>query len=405
MEKWHVNASSKDKNIVLKIKKVGDSLSNKRKADDSTEVSKKAKMDNDEVLKVINQTVAQSADSYKALLEENNAKIVSALDKKLEPITREVSCLSEKYDTIQDNVSSQGKDMSELRNTVESLKVTLKAEIVGELGDKQASGILSAYKHTLAIENEKISSNLLIFGLKTENPKNSVTELLSKLSIPSEISYTITSVTKLGKDGGEKTPTLLVSFQNGFQRNEVLKFAKNLPKGISFDRDIPLGYREAYKNMKRKAYKYRKFFKCSTQIIFSGHIMQLRYRDREDSASKSYTIVEEYFPSPESMANHAKGNITKGGAVPSVSANEASLKIAKQTLLLNGIGDASMMTLDAGLKQLLNKSEFDTIQSIEVLQGTARITCKSPSHCRHIAKNYSGKSANGITLAFDTFDA
>ena len=405
MADWKVdNKHNSEDSTILKIVKVGRLTSNKRKAESSVESIKKPKMDSEDVQKLIGEAVGKSADAYKVILEENNQKIIAGLDSKLEPIANEVSSLSNKYDSLNSIVSSQGEDMSELKSTVESLKVSMKEDIVNEIEDKNKTSHLSAYKYTLSIENEKVANNLLIFGLKAENPKDAVNELLSKLSIPTEISYTIVSVVKLGKDGGERLPSILVKFQNSFQRNEILKYAKNLPKGVTFDRDIPMGYREQYKAMKRKAYKYRKWIDCSTQIIFVGHLMQLRYRDRENNTNKSYTIIEEYFPPPESMVNHLKGNSSKGGSVPSLSVNQASLKTAKCTLMLNEIGGASMLTIDAGLKQLLNKAEFESIQKIEVHNGSARILCNSPSQCKHIAKNYNGKSVNGLKLNFDTFD-
>ena len=399
MADWQIESTSSSENTtVLKIKKVG----NKRKADNSIEISKKPKMDLEEVKQMISDAVSKTSDAYKVILEENNKKIIAGLDSKLEPLTIEVASLSNKHDTLHDTVSSQGRDMSDLRSTVDSLKSTLKSEIVNEIGD--TSSHLSAYKHTLSVENEKVASNLLIFGLKAENPSEKVKELFSQLSIPSDLAYTIMSVSKMGKDGGERVPTLLVTFQNGFQRNEILKYAKNLPKGVVFDRDIPLGYREQYKIMKRKAYKHRKFFNCSTQIIFVGHLMQLRYRDRDNSATKSYTIIDEFFPHPNSMANHVKGNSSKAGAAPSVSVNDASLKNAKRTLLLSNIGDATTLTIDAGLKQLLNKSEFDNVQKIDIQHGSAHILCSSPTQCKLIAKNYNGKTANGLKFSFETFD-
>ena len=351
---------------------------------------------------MIGEAVSKTSDAYKLILEENNKKIIAGLDSKLEPLTTEVANLSNKHDTLHDTVSTQGRDMSDLRSTVESLKATLKEDIVNEIGD--TSSHLSAYKYTLSIENEKIASNLLIFGLKAENPSEKVKELFSQLSIPSDLAYTIVSVSKLGRDGGERIPTLLVTFQNGFQRNEILKHAKNLPKGVFFDRDIPLGYREHYKTMKRKAYKHRKFLNCSTQIIFVGHLMQLRYRDKDNNTNKSYTILDEFFPPPNSMANHVKGNSSKGGTVPSVSVNDASVKNAKRTLILSDIGDATTLTIDAGLKQLLNKTEFENIQNIRIQHGSAHILCNSPSQCKQIAKNYNGKTVNGLKLAFETFD-
>ena len=165
MADWQIESTSSSENTtVLKIKKVG----NKRKADNSIEISKKPKMDSEEVKQMICDAVSKTSDAYKVILEENNKKIIAGLDSKLDPLTIEVASLSNKHDTLHDTVSSQGRDMSDLRSTVDSLKSTLKSEIVNEIGD--TSSHLSAYKHTLSVENEKVASNLLIFGLKAENP-------------------------------------------------------------------------------------------------------------------------------------------------------------------------------------------------------------------------------------------
>ena len=64
-----------------------------------------------------------------------------------------------------------------------------------------------------------------------------------------------------------------------------------------------------------------KFPNVPTQINFTGHFMQLRYGDREDSSNKAFTIVEKFYPSPEFMANQIKGNQVKGDTVPSVCLN------------------------------------------------------------------------------------
>ena len=104
--------------------------------------------------------------------------------------------------------------------------------------------------------------------------------------------------------------------------------------------------------MKRKAYKLRKFLPVTTQIIFAGHLLQLRYKDKEDGLNKGYTIEEEFFPSPESMANHIKGNISDGGAAPSTSVNATSLKLQREILILSGIGSVSNLSIDATEKDV-----------------------------------------------------
>lgn len=391
---------------ILKLRKIPNLNSGtKRKLQLSEDIeNKRSKMDTIEMQQTITEAIKQSADAYKAVMEENNDKIVAAMDLKLAPLVSEVATLSDKYDTLHTEYVKQGNDMSSMRDTIEQMKDTLREEIVQELSSKSSPNNMSAFKYTLSVENEKVSCNLLVHGFKSAKPKEDILNLFSSLSIPTSVTYQITSVVKLGKDGGERNPSILVTFQNGFQRNEMLRFAKNLPKGVYFDRDIPVGYREAYKNMKRKAYKLRKFLPVTTQIIFTGHLLQLRYKDREDGVNKSYTIEDEFFPTPESMANHIKGNISNGGTTPSTSVNETSLKIARETLVLAGIGNANNLSIDAALKKILKKHEHDSILKIEVEKGSAIITCDSRTLCQQICKNYNGKTIDGLKLNIDSFD-
>ncbi len=152
----------------------------------------------------------------------------------------------------------------------------------------------------------------------------------------------------------------------------MFRFAKNLPRGVYFDRDVLLGYRVAYKNMKRKAYKYRKFLHVNTQFSFSGHLLQLRYKDKEGGSEKGYTIVDEYYPSPEDNSNYIKGNHIKGGSAPAMSVNDASMKKAKETFILSGIDKSSVLTIDSALKKLLKK--HDSILKINIDKGNAIVT-------------------------------
>lgn len=410
MAPWElIKVDNQDKDTSIKLRKIPNLNSNsgtKRKLQDSdiTDNNKKSKMDPHEVQKTITDAIKQSADAYKAVLEENNSKLISAMDLKIAPLGKEVAVLSEKYDSMHSEITSQGRDMSSLTDTVEQMKASLKAEIVQELTSKNSPNNLSAYKYNLSVENERVNCNLIVHGLKSSNPEEDITSLLSKLSIPSTVSYKIMSVIKLGKDGGERSPSILVIFQNVFQRNEMFRFAKNLPKGVYFDRDVPLGYRVAYKNMKRKAYKYRKFLHVNTQISFSGHLLQLRYKDKEGGSEKGYTIVDEFYPSPEDNANHIKGNHSKGGATPSTSVNDAAMKKARETFILSGIDKSSILTIDSALKKLLKKHEHDSILKIDIDKGNAIITCDSKTLCQQICKNYNGKSSDGLKLNIELFD-
>ena len=266
-----VDIQGKDTSIKLrKIPNLNSNSGTKRKLQDSdiTDNSKKSKMDPHEVQKTIADAIKQSADAYKAVLEENNSTLISAMDSKLAPLGEEVSVLSEKYESMNSIITSQGRDITSLTDTVEQMKASLKAEIVQELASKSSPNNLAAYKYNLSVEIEKVNCNLIVHGLKSSNPEEDIPSLLSKLSIPSTVSYKIMSVIKLGKDGGDRSPSILVIFQNVFQRNEMFRFAKNLPRGVYFDRDVPLGYRVAYKNMKRNPTSIGNFFMLTPKFPF-----------------------------------------------------------------------------------------------------------------------------------------
>lgn len=364
---------------------------------------KKVKMNEEDVAKVVAEALKQSSGSFTAALVENKKDILTAIDSKLEPIAKDVSELNTKHDHMQSRIEEQGKDVDSLKVTVSKLKETLREELVQELGSNRNASDLAAYKCTLAAQNDQLSRNLIIHGLKSDNPREDVDKLINNLKLPADCLVQIVSVTKLGKGDGVKPASMLVVLANQYMRNEILRFTRNLPKGVYLDKDIPYNYREAYKRYRKKAWRYRTFLKVQTQIIFSGHLLQLRYRDVEESGKKAYTILEEYFPTPD-LTIKSKDNYVKPGTLPSTSVSETAVEEAKEKLLLTGVGRLTQIEIDAKLRELLKKHEFEAIKNIEVINGNALITMTSKTLSSQVARVYSGKTSKDFKFSFETFE-
>ena len=399
-----------NKPIVLKLGKVPNLRSaTKRKSIENSPIcglKKKLKMDEAAIQKIISATVLLNNEQYQTMLTENKNELLTAISNQLEPMSKEMSNLSEKYESISATVTENSKDIASLQSSVSDMKKEVKAELLEELGQSHANTNLSAYKYTLSVENEKSAKNIIIHGMKSENPKLDVENLFAKLSIPPTSEYKITSVTKMGREGGDKIPSILVSLENQFQRNEILRHASNLAggSGLVLDRDVPAAYRAKYKSMKRKAWKHKQFFAVNTQIIFSGHLMQLRYRDKVESGKKDYTLIEEFYPDPLTMCNFVKGNKARHGMIPSSSINAASLELAKEQLLITGLAEMSELKLDALLKKMLKKQEFDNIKGKQMLNGSARLTFGTKSICSKVLNAYNGKVVEGFKFNFEAFE-
>ncbi len=167
MASWKsIEVDSQGSSTILKLRKIPILKSgSKRKLQISENIeNKKSKMDPIEMPQTIKEPIKQSADAYKSVMEDNNDKIVAALDLKIAPLVSKVATLSNKYETLHTESIKQSKEMSSMRDSIREMKDTLKEEIVQELSCKSSPNNMSAYKYTLSVENEKVSCNLLVHG-------------------------------------------------------------------------------------------------------------------------------------------------------------------------------------------------------------------------------------------------
>ena len=407
MELWSSQpVDSNGGSTVIKIKRVVEDKERqgtKRKSSStSSPESKKSKMNNEEFRSILAETIRESSAANQAALDETKKEILSAIDTKISPIASDVAELKSQYSSMQVSTDNQGQDIDKLREEMKEMKESFDKKVMKVVGDKGTASDSSSYKITLATIIDKANKNLIIHGLKTDKPMDDVQALFSSLKLPASIQTNIVSVVQLGKGDGVKTPSIMVSLQNQFQRNDLLKAAKNLPAGVSFDRDIPQGYREAYKRMRRQAWKYRNLFEVQTQIIFTGHQLQLRYKDIEEGSKKAYTILEEFYPKPEHLVTPNSGNSVKPGTHPSTSISKDALERARNKMIMTGIGKRDKSEVDTLLKDILKTQEYDAIAKVDILRGNAVIEMSSPTIGRQIVSKYNSILSKEHKISLET---
>ena len=119
MASWKsIEVDSQGSSTILKLRKIPISKSrSKWKLQISENIeNKKSRMDPIEMQQTIKEAIKQNAHAYKSVMEDNNDKIVAAMDLKLAPLDSEVATLSNKCETLHTESIKQSKDMSSMRD-------------------------------------------------------------------------------------------------------------------------------------------------------------------------------------------------------------------------------------------------------------------------------------------------
>ena len=196
--------------------------------------------------------------------------------------------------------------------------------------------------HRLNVEKEidKVAGNIIIHGLKPHTAED-VATLLASLNFPSEVKTGFKRVIPLGR--GDNVKSILVELNDPTSRNPLLGNIdfKKLPKGVRIERDVPPSFREDYQKFSSVAHKLRKFCDFQTRIVFAGHEMQLKYKEK-GLPSKAYIIHKTFSPSPSKFAKkNSTGNKSQGGgAAPSKLITEDMINDAKKSLIITDMNGA-----------------------------------------------------------------
>ena len=407
MDSWSSQSvETEGDSTVIKITRIFEdknrqSTKRKNQSDFDTKSKKSKIMNKEEMRELLLESASTSAKTNKLELEETKKEILNALDSKLDPVVKDVAELKDQYAGIQQNSDIQAQDITQIRNEMKDLKDNFQSEVLKVVGE-QSKAENSTYKFNLANIIERANKNIIIHGLKTDSPKEEVERIFSSLKIPALNAPKIISVVQLGKGDNTKVPSILVTLQNQYQRNELLRQARDLPQGVNFDRDIPQGYREAYKRMRRQAWKYKNLVDVTTQIVFTGHLLQLRYRDNDSPSKKSFSIVEEFYPRPEQLVTPNNGNSVRPGTFPSTLLSKDALEEAKSKIIMVGIGMKSSEELQEILKTVMKSADYNSILDIKIARDNAILKLKDKTMSKQMASKYNGKVANSFKVVFET---
>ena len=368
----------------------------KRKRDPSPICGlKKGRMDEESLKAVIASSLREQTDRMQLMFDKAKEDIVQQVGDRIQPIEQQISVVSDRCDR-------QEKEISDLSKEVASLKDTIKEEVRNELRSEFKELGMQGYKAALALEIEKVSRNVVVQGLKdggidTITKINSlITDMQAQVSFRCEVKVAFA----MGKGNN---PPILVTLADPFQRNELLRNATKLPKGVYMDRDIPKPYRATYKKFQYVAWKKRTFLNVQTQIIFEGHLMQLRGREKD----KGYVILDEFYPPPPSDGAQGSGGQASGGQAGTLPPSNSLLGSpsieVKSTLVLQGVFGKSEVEVKKLLEKCISPGKMSGISKVSINKNTAMILCNTPELAVDISKSCNGKTIDDLKLRCDTY--
>ena len=383
------------------LKKITPAKPSKRKLSGSSDIStdsksKMAKSDIEEMMKgqlsEINKLLSDVKDDIKQSLN-------SDFTESLKPVKEKLDDLSSQYASMERKNEERDEKLEKLNTQMLNMKDTLKGDILKEIGREMNLKNENAHKAMLAKEIEKCSVNVVVHGFKSTEPEKDIRELAKKMQ--SKEPFNIIKVTTLGKGKEEKPPPILIVFGTEFQRNNFLKNAKDFPKGAILEKDIPVHYREEFKKFRREQWKNKSFFGVQAQIIFTGHLMQLRYRD---DPTKAYTILKEFFPSEEHIAKTSTKGNKNDLLPPSNSIDKDAIDVASKTVIWSGIKSETPTSLREILGTILDAKRLDQICEIKINNGKAKLICRSPTTAKSVFDATNGRSVGDTKINLSLFN-
>ena len=280
------------------------------------------------------------------------------------------------------------------RDSLQGIKEDIRKEVAADVR-KDCS---ASFKLSLAEEIRKVERNLIVHNLGTNNARETFIDAIRATGWTEEqmSDIGIISAIKLGRN---ERPPYLITFRDTFKRNEILKVASKV-NGLRIDRDIPVSYRAAFKKYNKKAFHLRTLLKVRTSIIFSGHMLQLRYKD--EGENKGYTIVDSFFPTPQNVLDSQVNNNIVGGTNPSTSINKDTLEAAKLVLIARNPNNLSEEIMGIQLKTIMGR-DFTKIANVKNQKKVTLLECRTKGDCKKLQK-YNQAKDGAFELVLDALD-
>ena len=324
--------------------------------------------------------------------------------------------LSDKQDEIQKSVDGIRTDMASISDRVkaledregegyEKMKEELKAELMEEIDKKGDLG----YQLHLQQEIARHAPNLIVVGLGGGEPRAALKALAKEMKIPQDRidSIQFRKEYKLGKQqDNKKPPPICFQFGSIDDRQVFFDNAKNLPKDseVYFDKDVPLVYRKQYKKYKQKAKKERDFLDRYTRIGFTGHVMQLKVRDKPE---EGWVILHEYSPKQSYYKSimTGKGNKAEGGEIPP-RLNNKKVDSARKMIRVINYPEKEVTNLSEDVKKVIGSPLAKKVKNCYSKKRVATMICADAASAKEIKKalQKSAATLRGQKCFFECFD-
>jgi DNA-binding cell septation regulator SpoVG len=341
----------------------------------------------------IPQAISAALPEFRSIVAEENSISNESIKASLNDLQIAQRELKDSNNEMKEAQRDLGARFDKLQNQVETQRETLKEEIKNDLmGEFKVLGD-ATHKALLAQEIEKTASNIVLHGFKPKDAKKDIQSIFSSIAKDEEIE--VKNVRIIGGKGN----TMIVTLGNEYQRNSILRESRHLPNGVTVDKDVPKCYKKKYDNLKKEAWRQRSFFNLKTQIIFTGHLLQLRIK--EDG--KGFIIHTEFCPSPQELFNQSK---TGADNLPptNITTMEAKDKAARSFVVSNYhqlTADEIRRNIDA----IIPPSESGKIQEVEIAGRYAKIICSTVNNAKDLATQLNKKKIGDFEFSTSTYSS
>ena len=337
-----------------------------------------------------------AAEAFKAEASELN-KAVNRMTEMSKAMESRFGSLETRLGTIEEE-STADKIIEKVSGHIETL-------VENKIDEKNDTSTMLHLRNIIS-ETER---NVIIIGYASDKqPMQIWQEIAEKMKIPKEKMETIhiTKAHRLGKrkEKGDDVRPLLIALQSISMKMTLFEHARNLPKGVRIESDIPTVYRVGHAELRKEAKKQRDFHKRKTRISFNAVTLTLSIRESSDEA---WMIYREHIPSAETIRKSTIKNTTtaemQGKKVyrPSPEAEEIGNRLIRIYNMPEGSSDKVQEVVCGVLKSSPLKKK---LRNVSVRNNAMYLECQNREAAVEICKECQKSKVvfEGKNLEFST---
>ena len=330
--------------------------------------------------------------------KEDKQEIVAGISAE---VKEDLSNRMDKLETRLEKVEAGGGALSD------EARETLKEDIRQQISKEMQTSIQAGMDLNLLQQVNETEKNLLVFGYKCDALQQGLFELGEMMKIPAEKMATIKIVQafRLGKPKSkDDIKPICYKLSSAYNRNTLMEYSKNLPKGIRFDIDAPTVYRKIHEDMKATARDFREFENLKTSIRFNQQALTLRIRQNND---EQWCIADEQVPSAELIRKTTiKGTKSGGGPKPHIPDPEQRER-SMRTIRIGNIKEEHVQQVHTLVGDVVKSPLKKMMSTVSYKKNAAHLLCTDMQSANEIQKLCSAANMelDGKKLTFRVFKA